>query len=119
VAECGLGDQHSAAAVLDGLLSREKRTLMSLKSNPPRYGVVGTGVALLTVATQPARLWRAQLPRLAALAAFLFLATAIGSDGVPPVTQPRIAAAAQVLSGPAAENNDCTPHNPDRHWSAM
>lgn len=68
----------------------------------------GAGVALLTVATQPRRLWRAQLPRLAALAAFLFLATAIGSDGVPPVTQPRIAAAAQVLSRPAAEITSAT-----------
>lgn len=54
------------------------------------------GVALLTVATQPRRLWRAQLPRLLLLAAFLFAATAIGADGVPPVTQPRVAAAAQV-----------------------
>lgn len=58
-----------------------------------------SGVALLTVATQPRRLWRAQLPRLVVLAAFLFLATAIGSDGVPPVTQPRIASAAQACCG--------------------
>ncbi len=51
---------------------------------------------LLTTATQPPRLWRAQLPRLMALAAFLFMMTAIGADGVPPVTQPRVSGVALV-----------------------
>ena len=37
----------------------------------------------------PPRLWRAQLRRLGLLSLAVFVLTAIGADGVPPVTQAR------------------------------
>ena len=37
----------------------------------------------------PPRLWRAQLSRLGLLSLAIFVLTAIGADGVPPVTQAR------------------------------
>ena len=45
------------------------------------------GCAVLTMLALPPRLWRAQLARLGLLTAVMFALTAIGADGVPPVTQ--------------------------------
>ncbi|KAL2642655.1 hypothetical protein R1flu_010242 [Riccia fluitans] len=53
-----------------------------------RFGIVG----LLTVATVfslPRRIWQDQLGRMIFLSGFLFVLTALGTDGVPPVVQPR------------------------------
>jgi general transcription factor 3C polypeptide 2 len=50
---------------------------------------VAGAVAGLTVATLPRRLWEAQLKRLAAICGLIFVFTAIGADGVPPLLQPR------------------------------
>lgn len=63
---------------------------VAVARSPPfaRVGMAA-GVAALTVATQPARLWRPQLLRLTAICAFIFLGAALGADGVPPLLQPR------------------------------
>lgn len=68
--------------------------VLAAKASALGSSAIAAGVVLLTVATQPARLWKAQLPRLLALTAFLALLTALGSDGVPPVTTPRTTAVA-------------------------
>ncbi len=66
-----------------------------------RIGVAAT-VAAITASTLPPRLWRSQLSRLAAICALIFVFTAIGSDGVPPVLQPRAPPAAlEGLAGSA------------------
>lgn len=58
--------------------------------SPP---VARAGVALLVAVTSmfvlPRRLWTSQLKRLGLFCAFLMLMTALFSDGVPPVLQPR------------------------------
>lgn len=64
------------------------------RSAPLARVAMAAGVAALTVATQPARLWRPQLLRLSAICAFIFLGAALGADGVPPLLQPRAPPAA-------------------------
>jgi general transcription factor 3C polypeptide 2 len=81
------------------------------RSPPPVRVGLAAGVALLTVATQPPRLWRPQLLRLSAICAFIFVGAALGADGVPPLLQPRappaeldglVAVAAAGSTAPAA-----------------
>lgn len=55
-----------------------------------RLGIAGV-VAALTVATLPRRLWEAQLRRLLFICGLIFVFTAIGADGVPPLLQARAA----------------------------
>jgi energy-coupling factor transporter transmembrane protein EcfT len=63
---------------------------VAVARSPPAVRVgLAAGVALLTVATQPPRLWRPQLLRLSVICAFIFLGAALGADGVPPLLQPR------------------------------
>lgn len=66
--------------------------VLAAKASAVGSSVIAAGVVVLTVTTQPPRLWRAQLPRLLALTAFLAVLTAVGSDGVPPLTTPRASA---------------------------
>eukprot|EP00898_Chlorokybus_atmophyticus_P003188 jgi/Chlat1/3870/Chrsp26S04166 len=60
---------------------------------PIRIGVA-VAVASLTVWALPPRVWRSQLGPLVLIIALLFFGTAFGSDGVPPVWQPRTPPAA-------------------------
>ncbi|KAI8463111.1 MAG: cobalt transport protein [Monoraphidium minutum] len=53
-----------------------------------RVGIAGC-VAALTVLTLPRRLWDAQLKRLGLICGLIFVFTAIGADGVPPLLQAR------------------------------
>jgi len=62
--------------------------LVARSAPPVRLGIAA-GVAAVTAATLPPRLAVSQLARLGALCAVIFLFTAIGSDGIPPVLQPR------------------------------
>jgi len=64
------------------------------RAPPPARVAMAAGVAALTMATQPARLWRPQLLRLSAICAFIFVGAALGADGVPPLLQPRAPPAA-------------------------
>jgi general transcription factor 3C polypeptide 2 len=81
---------------------------------PPlaRLGMAAA-VAAVTVATQPARLWRPQLLRLSAICAFIFLGAALGADGVPPLLQPRAPPGAlEGLSAAAAQGSLLVPADP-------
>ncbi|KAF5831445.1 cobalt transport protein-domain-containing protein [Dunaliella salina] len=53
-----------------------------------RIGIAMT-IALITILVYPPRLWQSQLRRLGLLCGAIFLLTALGADGVPPVLQPR------------------------------
>lgn len=53
-----------------------------------RVGIAGV-VAGLTMLTLPPRLWGAQLKRLGLICGLIFVFTAIGADGVPPLLQAR------------------------------
>ncbi|KAG6542711.1 hypothetical protein Mapa_015870 [Marchantia paleacea] len=53
-----------------------------------RFGIVGL-LVLGTVCSLPRRIWQDQLGRMFLLSGFLFVVTALGTDGVPPVVQPR------------------------------
>jgi general transcription factor 3C polypeptide 2 len=70
--------------------------LLAARSPPPARAAIAAGVALATAATLPRPLARAQLKRVAAVAAFLFVVTAIGAEGVPPPLQARAPAPALV-----------------------
>lgn len=59
------------------------------RSTPVLRVAIAATIAGLTVLCLPKRLWRAQLQRLGLICGLIFLFTAIGSDGVPPVLQPR------------------------------
>lgn len=59
------------------------------RSAPPVRVGIAAGMALVTIINMPARLWKSQLSRLGILCAVIFVFTAIGSDGIPPVLQPR------------------------------
>lgn len=59
------------------------------RSAPTVRVAVAAGIAAVTAANLPPRLWRSQLARLAALCGLIFVLTALGADGVPPVLQPR------------------------------
>jgi general transcription factor 3C polypeptide 2 len=63
---------------------------VAVARSPPlaRLGMAA-GIAALTMATQPPRLWKPQLLRLTAICAFIFLGAALGAEGVPPLLQPR------------------------------
>ncbi len=71
---------------------------------------IAAAIALLTATSLPSRLWRAQLNRLALICALIFVFTAIGSDGVPPLLQPR--ALPDVLEGFAAGEGMLVPEEP-------
>jgi general transcription factor 3C polypeptide 2 len=70
--------------------------LLAARSPPSARAAIAAGVALATAATLPRPLARAQLKRVAAVAAFLFVVTAIGAEGVPPPLQARAPAPALV-----------------------
>ncbi|KAL3695924.1 hypothetical protein R1sor_010000 [Riccia sorocarpa] len=53
-----------------------------------RVGMVGL-LILATICSLPRRIWQDQLGRMFLLSGFLFVLTALGTDGVPPVVQPR------------------------------
>ena len=62
--------------------------IIARASPPMRFAIAGS-IATITVLNFPRRLWASQLQRLSILCAFLFVLTAIGSDSVPPLLQPR------------------------------
>lgn len=64
------------------------------RATPLVRSLVAAGIAMITIAALPRRLWQPQLRRLAYIALFVFLVTATGADGIPPVLQPRAPAAA-------------------------
>lgn len=63
--------------------------LIIARSAPVLRWGIAAAAALVTMATLPRRLWASQLQRLAFICALIFVFTATGSDGVPPVLQPR------------------------------
>lgn len=79
---------HSVSAVVKEIWILAVVVFMARASAVMRLGIA-TGCALLTAAALPSRLWKPQLRRLGLLALLLFVLTAIGSDGVPPMMQQR------------------------------
>lgn len=59
------------------------------RASPAMRIAIAATVAALSVATLPPRLWRSQLKRLAIICAVIFVFTALGADGVPPLLQAR------------------------------
>ncbi|GAX78117.1 hypothetical protein CEUSTIGMA_g5559.t1 [Chlamydomonas eustigma] len=62
---------------------------MVARSSPVVRVCIAGAVALASVAVLPPRLWRSQLTRLGILCSVLMMMTALFSDGLPPVLQPR------------------------------
>jgi len=62
---------------------------MIARAAPPLRAAVALSVALISMAVLPPRLWKSQLTRLGILCGLIFVFTALGSDGIPPVLQPR------------------------------
>lgn len=61
--------------------------LLIARASPVLRLGIAASVALITVTNFPPRLWQSQLKRLGILCGLIFLFTALGSDGVPPVLQ--------------------------------
>lgn len=74
------------------------------------------GCAALTMLALPPRLWRAQLTRLGLLSLAVFVLTAIGADGVPPVTQVRAPRSERPPPATAlhVSTTPCMPHHSTR-----
>jgi len=75
--------------------------LLSARSPPPARAALAAAVVGVTAALLPPRLAKPQLVRVGKVAAFLFVLTAIGAEGVPPMLQPRGAPADLVGLGGA------------------
>lgn len=71
--------------------------LLAARSPPTARAATAAAVAIVTAVTLPPPLARAQLRRVAGVAAFIFFLTAIGAEGVPPPLQAR--APAPALAG--------------------
>ena len=56
---------------------------MMARASPPARLAIALGVAALSALALPSNLWRPQLKRLGLLAAFIFVATAIGAGALP------------------------------------
>ncbi|KAK9816700.1 hypothetical protein WJX72_003857 [[Myrmecia] bisecta] len=83
--------------------------LLMSRASPAMRLAIAVTCALLSMATLPRRLWKAQLARLGLLALLIFVFTATGSDGVPPVAQSR--APAPSLTGLAGGLRPAKPYN--------
>ncbi|KAL0050131.1 hypothetical protein WJX82_004900 [Trebouxia sp. C0006] len=79
---------HSVSAVVKEIWLLALLVYMARASAVMRLSIAA-GCALLTAIALPPRLWKPQLRRLGLLALLLFVFTAIGSDGVPPMLQQR------------------------------
>ncbi|KAK9834986.1 hypothetical protein WJX81_002240 [Elliptochloris bilobata] len=79
---------HDVHAVIKQVWLLLLLLLLARASLGARFALAAATAALSAVALPPG-LWRPQLRRLGGLAALLFVFTAIGADGVPPVLQPR------------------------------
>ena len=55
---------------------------MMARASPPARLAIALGVAALSAIALPSNLWRPQLKRLGLLAAFIFVATAIGAGAL-------------------------------------
>lgn len=63
--------------------------LLIARATPAIRLAISLTVAAVTVANFPRRMWQPQLSRLALLCGLIFVFTALGTDGVPPVLQVR------------------------------
>ncbi|DBA85437.1 TPA: hypothetical protein ACH3X2_006113 [Trebouxia sp. C0005] len=79
---------HSVSAVIKEIWLLALLVYMARASAVMRLSIAA-GCALLTAVALPPRLWKPQLRRLGLLGLLLFVFTAIGSDGVPPMLQQR------------------------------